>query len=148
MRDVGQDAGNYSEAQETRQASLKQREPRETAWEFAIQRVNRYCEDYDERAMLFPDEGHSPFIRRLLRRMRRFQHVPRRWGGGSFTLPTARIVEDPNDRQSHDSYFIQLADPRGFYPRRHPVKVARPRGGRRSIAAEPGSLMGRGDNGL
>jgi len=91
-------------------AGQRGREPRETAWEFAMQRVNRFCEEEDERAVLFPDEGHYRFIRLLLRKMRRFQYVPRRYGGGSFSLPTARIVEDPNDRQSHDSYFIQLAD--------------------------------------
>jgi hypothetical protein len=85
-------------------------EPRATAWEFGLQRVNRFCGTDDERAMLFPDEGHFPFIRRLIRRMRRFQTVPRRWGGGSFSVPATRIVEDPNDRTSEDSYFIQLAD--------------------------------------
>jgi hypothetical protein len=91
-------------------AHAKGREPREVAWEFALQRVNRFCEDDDERAMLFPDEGHFPFIRHLIRRMRRFQYVPRRWGGGSFSAPATRVVEDPNDRTSGDSYFIQLAD--------------------------------------
>jgi hypothetical protein len=80
-------------------AQVNGREPRETAWEFAIQRVNRFCDD--ERAIFFPDEGHFPFIRRLLRRMRRFQNVPRRWGGGSLSVPTARIVEDPSDRRHH-----------------------------------------------
>lgn len=35
-------------------------------------------------------------------------------GGGSLEVLTQRIVEDPNDRQSHDSYFIQLADWNAF----------------------------------
>lgn len=85
-------------------------EPRTTAWDFALQRVDRFCKPLGERAMLFPDEGHAGFIRRLVRRKRRYGTVPMRWGTGSFTVPTERIVEDPNDRQSHDSYFIQLAD--------------------------------------
>ena len=90
---------------------------RDTAWEFALQRVHNFCQAdagdgnrRDERAMIFPDEGHFPLIRRLVRKMRRHQQVPRAFGGGSFTVPTNRLVEDPNDRQSHDSYFIQLAD--------------------------------------
>jgi len=91
-------------------AADKGQEPRETAWVYAIQRVHRFCQEEEEDAMLFPDEGHGPLIRRLLRRMRRFSLVPRRWGTGTFSVPTERIIEDPNDRASHDSYFIQLAD--------------------------------------
>jgi hypothetical protein len=46
-------------------------DPRETAWQFALQRVHTFCEkNGDERAMLFPDEGHFYFIRHLIRRMR------------------------------------------------------------------------------
>ena len=83
---------------------------RERAWEFALQRLERFCGSTGERAMIFPDEGHGAFIKRLLRKKRRHSAVPRRLGGGVFQLPMSSIVEDPNDRQSHDSYFIQLAD--------------------------------------
>jgi hypothetical protein len=95
-------------------AAMKGWEPRLTAWDFTLQRVDRFCQPQGERAMIFPDEGHGAFIRRLLRRKRRFGFVPRRFGGGNFKLPTQRIVEDPNDRQSHDSYFTQLADWNAF----------------------------------
>lgn len=86
------------------------RDPRATAWEFALQRLDRFARDFDERVCVFPDEGHALLIKRLIRRMRRFHTVPKRWGNGTFSIPTARIIEDPNDRQSHDSYFIQAAD--------------------------------------
>lgn len=91
-------------------AAAQGREPRETAWQFALERVDRFTRPTNEPAMLFPDEGHGPFIRKLLRRMRRHHTIPRRWGGGTFSVPTGRIIEDPNDRKSHDSYFVQLAD--------------------------------------
>jgi hypothetical protein len=85
-------------------------EPRETAWRYALQRVHRYCSDGDTGAMIFPDEGHGVLVKRLIRKMRRYERVPSRFGGSSITVPIEQIIEDPNDRQSHDSYFIQLAD--------------------------------------
>jgi hypothetical protein len=85
------------------------RDPRETAWQFALQRVDRFCRASDSRAILFPDEGHGPFIKRLSRRYRRHQNIAGAFGG-SRSIPLHRILEDPNDRQSHDSYFIQVAD--------------------------------------
>ena len=85
------------------------REPRETAWQFALQRVDRFCRSANSRALLFPDEGHGPFIKRLTRRFRRFQNIPGAFGG-NLSIPLRRVLEDPNDRESHDSYFIQLAD--------------------------------------
>lgn len=89
----------------------KGQDARTVAWTFAIQRVNTFCSKAgDERAMLFPDEGHSNFIRKLLRANRRHETVPSHFGGPSLSLPTTRIVEDPNERGSHDSYFVQLAD--------------------------------------
>jgi hypothetical protein len=89
--------------------AARRRDPRETAWQFALQRVDRFCRAADSRALLFPDEGHGPFIKRLTRRLRRFQNIPGAFGG-RLSVPIRRVIEDPNDRQSHDSYFIQLAD--------------------------------------
>ena len=90
-------------------ASVKGWNPRTAAWTFLIQRLNKFCGD-SERVMLFPDEGHSYFIRRLLREMRRYHYVPAHFGGSPIYFPTTRIIEDPNSRKSHESYFIQLAD--------------------------------------
>lgn len=79
------------------------------AWAYMLQRIDHMCKDEGDKAILFPDEGHGPFIRKLLRRVRRRQQI-RGHFGGRLEIPTERIVEDPNDRQSHDSYLIQLAD--------------------------------------
>jgi hypothetical protein len=94
-------------------AAERGKEPRETAWTYAVQRLNKFSGE-SEHAMIFPDEGHGFFIRKLVRRMRRFHRVPRHWGSGLIEFPTNRIVEDPNDRKSHDSYFVQLADWNAF----------------------------------
>ncbi len=105
-----QDFTIFSVAIDKKPAAAKGREPRETAWQWALQRVHRFCDDGAHSAMIFPDDGHGVLIKRLIRRMRRYERVPRRWGGGSFAIPIERIIEDPNDRQSNDSYFVQLAD--------------------------------------
>lgn len=108
-------------------AAAKGWEPRETAWEFALQRVHRFCDDGQHPTMIFPDEGHGVLVKRLMRRMRRYGRVPRRWGEGTLSLPTQRMVEDSNDRNSRDSYFIQLADLCAFAAHRSRYLDPRPK---------------------
>jgi len=85
------------------------RDPREVAWQYTFQRVDSFCKSVGELATLFPDAGNGYFLRGLLRRVRKRQHIAGRYGG-LLSIPAQRIVEDPNERASHDSYFIQLAD--------------------------------------
>lgn len=42
--------------------------------------------------------------------MRRHHPVKKHWGPGTLRFEVQRVIEDPNERASHDSYFIQLAD--------------------------------------
>ncbi|HDM75204.1 MAG TPA: DUF3800 domain-containing protein [Deltaproteobacteria bacterium] len=85
-------------------------DPRLAAWTFALQRINRFCQDYREKALIFPDEGHGFFIRTRLRHMRRYHKIPSYFGTEAIDFPTDFIVEDPNERVSHRSFFVQLAD--------------------------------------
>ena len=89
------------------------RDPKDVAWEFALQRVDTFCRKRNELAMLFPDAGHGFYLRKLVRRRRRHQLIPGRYGG-TLRIPNERLIEDPNDRPSHDSYLIQLADWNAF----------------------------------
>lgn len=82
---------------------------REFAWTYALQRIDRFCREVQDKAMIFPDEGHGQFIRKLLRRLRRHHQISGHFGG-VLDIPTQNIVEDPNDRGSQDSYLIQLTD--------------------------------------
>jgi hypothetical protein len=84
---------------------------RMAAWTFTLQRIERFSVEHEgDWAMIFPDEGHGHFIRKRLRHMRRYHSVPKFFGGGTLEVPTRRIIEDPNERASQDSYFIQMAD--------------------------------------
>ncbi len=84
-------------------------EAREAAWRFAFQRVDRFCEAEDDLSLVFPDEGHTSLVRPLLRRLRRFQRVRGAYGGIR-DIKVERVIEDPNERQSQLSYFVQVAD--------------------------------------
>ncbi|MEX2570439.1 MAG: DUF3800 domain-containing protein [Gemmatimonadota bacterium] len=85
-------------------------DPRAQAWKLLIERIDNFT-GTDENVMLFPDAGHGYFIQRMVRRMRRHHRVESAFEPGTFLEADAlRLVEDPSDRVSHDSYFIQLAD--------------------------------------
>jgi hypothetical protein len=84
-------------------------DPRIPAWTFAFQRIQRFVADQGTRALIFPDEGHDFLLKRVLRKGRRYHQIGGHFGN-TLQLPMNRIVEDPNSRQSHESYFIQLAD--------------------------------------
>lgn len=85
-------------------------EPRYCAWNYALNRLHVMCIKSDDRSMVLPDEGHGYFIRYLIRRMRRFNSVPSHFGPEARRLRCERILEDPSDRKSSSSYFIQLTD--------------------------------------
>lgn len=92
-------------------AEAQGKQPRAEAWSLAMERVQRFIRDSKgEGAFILPDEGHGYFIRRLLRKMRRFHTVGSMFGTPPLKFPTNRIIEDPADRKSQDSYLVQVAD--------------------------------------
>jgi hypothetical protein len=59
-------------------AAARGYDSRRAAWKFALQRIHTFCKKVkaSEYAMIFPDEGHGFFIRRLMRELRRHHTVP------------------------------------------------------------------------
>jgi Protein of unknown function (DUF3800) len=70
--------------------------------------------NYAPRALIFADEGRQIEITRVCRKMTVFNPIPSQFGawseGATKNLPLQRIIEDPVFKQSHQSFFIQLAD--------------------------------------
>ena len=118
----------FSVAVQKKQASNLGWDPRYAAWAFALHTLDRFCIERDEWATLFPDEGHGPFIRRCLRELRLQGSTSRRHSPGGVPMKIERILEDPNDRHSHDSYFIQIADLNAYAAHRHPRIAPGPKG--------------------
>ena len=86
-------------------------EVRETAWRHALERVEVFARHNSDTVMLFPDSGNYDRFRRLSREMRRYSHVGAMIGGGTLSRPLASVlIDDPVERDSTQSYFVQLAD--------------------------------------
>jgi hypothetical protein len=84
---------------------------RTAAWKHALERVERFTTYNHDTVMLFPDSGNYDRFRRLSRQMRRFSHVGAMIGGGTLSRPLERVlIDDPVERDSKQSYFVQLAD--------------------------------------
>ncbi len=94
-------------------------EIRETAWRYAFNRLEVFTRKNSTTVMILHDVGDGPAKRRLARRMRRFEYVGQHFGYGSEPRPFAALIEDPVERQSHESYFIQLADLNSYAAYRH-----------------------------
>ena len=104
------DIKTFSVAIHKSKASAMGWDARYAAWTFALGRLHRFCLEQDDRTAIFPDEGHGFFIRQRVRHMRRYNTVPSHFGPRAREFKVERILEDPSDRRSQDSYFIQLAD--------------------------------------
>lgn len=89
----------------------RDRDIREIAWQYAIQRLERFGASKKDNIMILPDEGHGDLIRKKLRAMRRFSYAPSAFEDGTSLHRNAEnIIEDPFEKKSGESYFVQLAD--------------------------------------
>jgi len=100
-------------------------EVRRAAWRHALERVERLATKNGTTAMLFPDSGQYVWLRRLSREMRRHSVVGSAFGGGStLARPMLNIlIDDPVERDSQQSYMIQLADLNAYAAYRNRVPL-------------------------
>jgi hypothetical protein len=95
----------------------------DTAWSTLVQRFHNTIsnrnfpgpqnpQDYGQ---IVVDRTDEKKLRNLIRRLRRYNPVPNLGGDGFRYLPITLLVEDAVHRNSHHSYFIQLADVNAFF---------------------------------
>jgi len=96
--------------------------PRHVAWEYLIQRLERFTTKEKTHVVVFHDEGEGGIARTLTRKARRAGSAGSAFGTGSLKRPARLLLDDPVSRKSHESYFLQLADLdayaafRSYYP--------------------------------
>ena len=102
----------------------------EAGWRALIQRFENTLvygnfappKNPDDRGIILSDDTNGLALRNLLRRMRRYNPVPHAramYPGGYRQLPLQKIVEDPIERDSGHSYFIQMTDVVAYFLRQH-----------------------------
>jgi hypothetical protein len=97
---------------------------RDTAWRYALQRVERFANAAGDTALLLPDSGQYIWLRRLAREMRRHSVVGSAFGMGSFQRKLLNVLlDDPVERDSRQSYMIQLADLNAYAAYRFKVPI-------------------------
>lgn len=104
------------------------------AFERLLNRINRTMRAWDSYAHLICDEGKEHQYISMVRRMRVYNPIPSNygeWNDGSATknIVLDRILEDPQFKKSHNSYFIQTADflAHGLLRQERPTPKARQR---------------------
>ena len=98
-------------------------DPFEKAWQALVQRFHNTLgygnfpgpKNPNERGMIIVDQTDEPKLRRLVRRMRRYNMVPSKLGPGSYSDVVDNIVEDPVHRNSAGAFMIQLADVNSYF---------------------------------
>jgi hypothetical protein len=106
------------------------RDPRVVAWDYMLQRLERFSTKTGNPLVLIHDEGEAAMIRKATRRARRAGIAGSAYGHGMLKRPARLLIDDPVPRRSDQSYFIQLADLnayaafRHFYPPpNHPIQI-------------------------
>ena len=95
----------------------------ELAWRVLIQRFENTISfnnfpgprNPDDRGAIFPDEGETKKLKNLLRRMRYYNPVPYEASPDYRNLSVQYVIEDPNPRNSQDSFFIQAVDTVAYF---------------------------------
>jgi hypothetical protein len=85
-------------------------DPRDVAWEYLIQRPERYTEKNVTETLIIHDEGEALRVRGLARKARRAGTAGTAFGTGYLNRPARRLLDDPVPRDSRQSYFLQMAD--------------------------------------
>jgi Protein of unknown function (DUF3800) len=90
------------------------RSPRDIAWEYLLQRLERFNAPEGSHpghpVMLVHDEGEGAIVRKLARKARRAGTAGSVFGTGMLKRPATLLLDDPVSRDSRQSYFLQMAD--------------------------------------
>lgn len=82
------------------------------AFTYAIQRIENSLSAVNpaDRFMIIVDSGRVGKMRKTARRIQRINYIPSRYSSSHYRREIQRLIEDPLDKDSGESYFIQFCD--------------------------------------
>ncbi|MBN1608675.1 MAG: DUF3800 domain-containing protein [Polyangiaceae bacterium] len=86
----------------------QERATSDIAWEYLLQRLERSFRGTE--VLLFHDEGDPVTIRKRVRKARRAGSAGSAFGTGLLQVPFRNLLDDAIERDSRQSFFVQLAD--------------------------------------
>ncbi|WP_439584890.1 DUF3800 domain-containing protein [Dyadobacter bucti] len=120
------------------------------AWKVLFQRLNNTLNagnfiggSTSDKGIIVHDNTDGDKLRKLLRKMRRFNHVPSRFGASVIESKIASIIEDPISRDSKLSYIHQMVDVVCYFARQYyePNGTVRKKGLRNYYAANLNNVL-------
>lgn len=85
----------------------------DTALKFSVQRIENDLDptrNAEARFMIITDPGRVGAMRSTTRRIQRINYIPSRFAVTPYRREITALIEDPIQKDSKESYFIQLAD--------------------------------------
>jgi len=85
----------------------------DTALKFSVQRVENDLDPQrnpEARFMIITDPGRVGAMRSTTRRIQKINYIPSRYGTEPYRREISALIEDPLQKDSKESYFIQVAD--------------------------------------
>ena len=122
----------------------------EFAWKLLIQRIDNTLKAGNfpgqlkaDKGLIISDNTDEIKLRRLLRKMRRFNFVPSRFGRTPINAKITSIIEDPVTRDSRMSYIHQMVDIVCYFARQYyePNKTIRKKGLRNFYTANLSNVL-------
>jgi hypothetical protein len=85
----------------------------DTALKYSVQRIENDldpAQNPQSRFLIITDPGRVGKMRSTTRRVQRINYIPSKFGQGSYRREIRSLIEDPLEKESKESYFIQVAD--------------------------------------
>lgn len=83
----------------------------DVALTYSVQRIeNDLKSDPDKRFMIITDTGRVGKMRKTTRRIQKINFIPSKFNPNSYRQEIAMLIEDPLQKDSDQSYYIQLSD--------------------------------------
>jgi len=82
------------------------------AFTYSVQRIENHLNliKYDGKFMIITDPGRVGKMVKIARRLQKINYLPSKFKAGYYRKEIQRLIEDPLEKNSNQSFFIQIAD--------------------------------------